>query len=542
MQFVPLAAHTTLAAGPMLVVAPLIPAPGVWRRLKRKTSVIVQEAIDPIDLEAEVGSKAHRQVYLVTLPHPKQGVSSDGFRLVPPDTLTKSVVLDSFLACCRAPMHTDGRHRASGGPGIDILKTGVWREFHKQGPGGDLPRAHDHLAVLAAKQFRYMPVKRALLQRFGLASHWSCTHTGYWSAVRYLAMPSPKKPSRALDGNPVLWAASGVHPPPSECCHEPLTAQALRKRRLAAEAEAAENGVREPKVTEMDVWPIVVKEGFCNKPDAEHAHLELTAFAKNNCSPAMQRFLFKHRQSLLGLLDDIWRWENVEERLGKARMTRLRALQKASEQPCSCQGRWLKIVLEVFKNNSIKVEDVCHDVYQSLEAGRSERTPVIVFAGAEGGEGKSFFLKALFNCYGHDYVFSAPQKGNFPLLDLPGKKVAVLDDWRFDGTVVPFATQCLWFDGSALPIAQPQNQPSKLGHVLYRGSAPIFATTKSDDMKRLQTAADLDPRTGTPRDANASMVLRRLKLYFFTTKLAKPDCTIPFCAHCFANLVLLHKA
>ena len=58
--------------------------------------------------------------------------------------------------------------------------------------------AHDHVAVLAAASFRFGAVKLALLQRYGLASHWSCTHTGYWSAVRYCCMPSPKKPKAAL--------------------------------------------------------------------------------------------------------------------------------------------------------------------------------------------------------------------------------------------------------------------------------------------------------------------------------------------------------
>ena len=112
-----------------------------------------------------------------------------------------------------------------------------------------------------------------------------------------------------------------------------------------------------------------------------------------------------------------------------------------------------------------------------------------------------------------------------------------LDDWRFDGSVVPFATQCLWYDGSAFPIAQPQNQPGKLGHILYRGTAPIFATTKSDDMQHLVAAGTPNPHSGVPLDANASMVLRRLKLYFFTIPMAKPTHAVPYCARCFAGLI-----
>eukprot|EP00973_Karenia_brevis_P009415 1271874-Karenia_brevis.AAC.1 len=70
--------------------------------------------------------------------------------------------------------------------------------MHAANPG-ERAQPHDHVPVKAFRQFYFMPVKRALLQRHGIASHWSCTHDGYHSALRYLVMPSPKKPSSALD-------------------------------------------------------------------------------------------------------------------------------------------------------------------------------------------------------------------------------------------------------------------------------------------------------------------------------------------------------
>ena len=104
--------------------------------------------------------------------------------------------------------------------------------------------------------------------------------------------------------------------------------------------------------------------------------------------------------------------------------------------------------------------------------------------------------------------------------------------------MLSFATQCLWYDGSALPIVRPQNQPGVVGHMLYRGTAPIFATTKLDDIAALQHVAADNPRTGSPLNANASMVLRRLKVYSFTQTLPKPARRVPYCARCFAQLLL----
>eukprot|EP00973_Karenia_brevis_P062238 8657550-Karenia_brevis.AAC.1 len=156
----------------------------------------------------------------------------------------------------------------------------------------------------------YLPVKRALLERHGLASHWSGTHNGYWSALRYVFFPSPRKPQSASDKHYVLWASPpGVHPPLDEACNEPLTASALRARRLQADKKAAEQGISAPRITEMDVWPIVVQQGFENTPDDMTAAKQLQAWAKKHASLPMRDFLFKHRAKLSALINDIWSWE-----------------------------------------------------------------------------------------------------------------------------------------------------------------------------------------------------------------------------------------
>ena len=106
--------------------------------------------------------------------------------------------------------------------------------------------------------------------------------------------------------------------------------------------------------------------------------------------------------------------------------------------------------------------------------------------------------------------------------------------------MLPFSTQCLWYDGSALPITRPQNQTGVSGHILYQGTAPVFATAKLADMEEaLYAAAQPDPQTGRPGNADASMIWRRLKVFAFNTKMRKPTgAKIPYCPRCFAELVL----
>ena len=56
--------------------------------------------------------------------------------------------------------------------------------------------------------------------------------------------------------------------------------------------------------------------------------------------------------------------------------------------------------------------ELCQDIYNACAVGRSEQAPIIVLAGAKGGEGKLFFLKPLNTIFGEDGVFRIPEAGS----------------------------------------------------------------------------------------------------------------------------------
>ena len=220
----------------------------------------------------------------------------------------------------------------------------------------------------------------------------------------------------------------------------------------------------------------------------------------------------------------------------------MEVIRSAAKGDCICDGKWPTLVTQSVLANKIDLQELCRDVMAAMENGRSETTPVLVMAGARGGEGKSFFLKPLQALFG-EYVFPCPEPGTFPLLDLPGKKVVFLDDWRLNKAVLPFETQCRWFDGSPVRVQRPQNQNGVMGHVVYQGTAPIFMTTKLVDIQRLAKLSEVDTRTGLPKDTDASMVYRRLKVYEFHTRIDKPTGKrVKYCPACFAKLVLGQSA
>lgn len=82
-----------------------------------------------------------------------------------------------------------------------------------------------------------------------------------------------------------------------------------------------------------------------------------------------------------------------------------------------------------------------------------------------------------------------PEKGSFPLMGLQTKAVVLLDEWRFDSSVLTVATQLLWLEGKPLLITQPQND-GRCGHLVYKGTAPIFITTKEQQLDKLEREAE----------------------------------------------------
>ena len=160
------------------------------RRLRRKTwlgfhVVAETEEAGPLpqhdtsafvdaDFAEEVTGSV-KSVYLVTLPALRSGVASRGH--VCPSTWSHDEVLRVFLAVFHCDQDSGSESRFQ----LELMT--VFRERHVAGP------YHFHVALKASRSFRFAPYKRALHVGHGLATHWSCTHTGYWSAVRYGFMP-----------------------------------------------------------------------------------------------------------------------------------------------------------------------------------------------------------------------------------------------------------------------------------------------------------------------------------------------------------------
>ena len=129
----------------------------------------------------------------------------------------------------------------------------------------------------------------------------------------------------------------------------------------------------------------------------------------------------------------------------------------------------------------------------------------------------------------------SPQAGNFPLLGLESKRIAILDDWDFSSKVLCLSTQLLWFEGKPFPITRPQNKDYD-GHLMYSGTAPIFKTCKEKVLGKIEEDAEADRRRGTASEK--TMLMRRLRVFRFSVPLPlQAGVRIQECPSCFAQVV-----
>ena len=110
-------------------------------------------------------------------------------------------------------------------------------------------------------------------------------------------------------------------------------------------------------------------------------------------------------------------------------------------------------------------------------------------------------------------------------------RLALLDDWRFNEDIIPYALQLLWFEGAPFIISRPQNQFS--GHLRYAKDDPVFITTLQSDLTELKGKKFL-------QQGDVEMMLKRLLVFNFTKPIAIPKPVVQRCAHCFAHFLVSH--
>ena len=133
----------------------------------------------------------------------------------------------------------------------------VAQEAHADG------RPHIHAAVKLGRRMPFNMAKLTFMARHKLPSHWSCSHTQLWSAIRYIGVATPRKP--VVDQNIWAWTHDGGALDLVEKSREPYTATAWRKRREALEVAAVLEGDKEPSFGKLDLQSLILSKHIHSK-------------------------------------------------------------------------------------------------------------------------------------------------------------------------------------------------------------------------------------------------------------------------------------
>lgn len=352
------------------------------------------------------------------------------------------------------PMVENGRGRrrqAEEGHELSVVvKLVVFREKHVLG------EVHFHVALKLSRSLRFAPAKLALRMRHKIASHWSCSHTQFFSAVRYGHIPSVTKPE--VDQEPYVWTADGSILDLYAESQEPFMASRWKRRREENE-KAVAAGVKKPRAfSKIDLTALILDNDLETKA-------AVLAYAQDFGTATMQAWVHQHQRKIKDFLDDAREWAAARAAAEAERETDWDLLCRVADGACphgeACA--YERCATDVFQHNhSVLCKDeLAFALRKIIKQGPSKttRTPLIV---GPTNTGKTTLVLPFDMLFGKRHVFHKPALGSkFALRNINKEKRFLLwDDFRpvqYAKDTVPTATLLSLFTGHPFEVQVSQS-------------------------------------------------------------------------------------
>jgi len=132
------------------------------------------------------------------------------------------------------------------------------------------------------------------------------------------------------------------------------------------------------------------------------------------------------RKAVEDVINTSWEIEHAPEKLERAKTKRMKILRDALEEPCLCDGVWLKMATDVLADNNIELQTFGQAMKTLLLNGRGKYRNILITGPANCG--KTFLLSPLskiFRC------FQNPAATSFAWLGAEEAELIVLNDFRW---------------------------------------------------------------------------------------------------------------
>ena len=234
---------------------------------------------------------ARQYIYFVTISRLLPATRAQNPDMRDVRALSREDIVKAILDSLDNPIVQGGRAgRPRNDTGSRVAALVAFQEKHADGS------LHYHVAIKLKVASRFATAKHTLRERHHLPSHWSCSHTQFWSAVRYGFIPSPKKP--VVDSTPAQWTSDGKPLDLFACSQEPFQADMWRRRREECDKEAAK---LESKVTftKLDLTSLIISKHLYTKDS-------LIAYVQDFGTAVMQSYVNRVQRKLTEYLVNLY--------------------------------------------------------------------------------------------------------------------------------------------------------------------------------------------------------------------------------------------
>ena len=398
------------------------------------------------------------------------------------------------------------------------------------------PWRHFHAAVKLSRACRFAPIKRALQDRHGLPSHFSCTHTEWWSAVRYGYLPTDRKP--VVDPTPLVFGGPlDLHAE----SQQPWSAAGhlARRAKAARETPDTQPGARKrckSSFGKHDLVAAILDKGL-STPAA------VASFAKASGGAEMQKFVVGLGEAKLKeILQHAQFWDNAEALAAEEKPTEFDRVCQWAGKPCPCEScGWAEAAKEFFSRNPQMGEaEFRHACTLVVKLGPTKVSRVPVISGASNC-GKSTMLDPVDRLWGERNVYHLPPLGGSMALSslaLRSFQCLYWDDFRplvycatpAKAPAVPVTTFLKLFSGQAFEVSVSQSFNN--GHSQVRWTKPAFLTAPSEGLWDL-------PAGSVVSAEDLRHIQSRLHIFTCDAKVpAHQMKAIEPCAQCWARWLL----
>ena len=399
------------------------------------------------DVGAEVDG-APRDVYLVTISRMFVSPAQHG-ACADTTTLTSQQVGDAVRLALDDPVSAGGRGRPRARIEGVVEKVVSFRELHADGT------PHFHVAVKLSKATRWARAKATLMERDHLPSHWSSTHTQFWSAVRYGYIPTGKKPM--VDASPYMWTASGTDLNLFEESQRPYAADMWKQRREQAEKAAeAEPTFKKRRFCKLDLTSIIIRSEL-------RTEAQVMEYVQRYGTDEMQIWTNGHQDQLPKIIKEAKAWAAAHDDATAEKESDWQLVCKTADVACPHGGagqcRYAQASSSFFAGNQgvLDKEALAAALRAVIIGGPSKVTRVPLIVGPT-NTAKSTLVLPFDQLYGKSKVFHKPaMRSSFPLANIrKGKRFLFWDDYRpvdYAQGAVPVTTYLSLFQGAPFEVA-----------------------------------------------------------------------------------------